>query len=154
MSQGEKNAGSTENDDSVGPVGEDVNANAEDKQFQSSDSAHVHMDKISPRIDSTVRDINGESAMTLDGGGDSRGESHEWACQPPDMDEKGIKNSRNKERGIGEEEREHDSKDKSAEEDEADCNFDESANEEARLDLLSASVRDQDELERMVGRQV
>lgn len=40
------------------------------------------------------------------------------------------------------------------EEDGGDHVFDESANEETRLQLLSASIRDQDELERMVGRQV
>ena len=52
------------------------------------------------------------------------------------------------------EEEPNDDRDESDNRENDDHDFDESANEETRLQLLSATVRDQDDLERMVGRQV
>ena len=131
------------------------NASVYTKQEQ--EQTNVLTDARMSNDSPTAIHMTGESdaRMLLDDNSDGQRRSDCETGQRSVEGNSSVTNSAKKEQEEKEEKEENEGKVRGEEEeDDGDHDFDESANEETRLQLLSASVRDQDELERMVGRQV
>ena len=135
----------------MGESDADMGAVHEKERDQDKFQMDITKDSDSVSVTRTITAGDGSSEMLLDGNGHDGSEPDDQKIQREKEGDEDI----NRSNSEGPEKKKiEDGKDITDVEDVEDHEFDESANEETRLQLLSASVRDQDELERMVGRQV